>query len=218
MEPTGELALLDLLAQAGWTMAPIYLCSVVGAAIFIRKLIELVSWKVGTSRLLQRRDIELCLEEGDFAEVKALCEHDESALGQVMAQAADAAVRNPARAEEEVVRVSTSLLGRLRSTVGGLAFIAQVSPLFGLLGTVIGMVDLFSAMEAAGHDVDTALLSAGIWKALLTTAAGLIVGIPALGAHAWLTSRLEGLRLALEDGTGRILNRALGRVGPIASA
>ncbi len=62
-----------------------------------------------------------------------------------------------------------------------LAYIAQVAPLFGLLGTVLGMVDLFSSMQVAGDAVSTTTLSAGIWKALLTTAAGLMIAIPTIG-------------------------------------
>ncbi|MCB9645410.1 MAG: MotA/TolQ/ExbB proton channel family protein [Deltaproteobacteria bacterium] len=93
-----------------------------------------------------------------------------------------------------------------------LAFIAQAAPLLGLLGTVLGMVELFLGLEGAGlRDVDTSLLSAGIWKALLTTAAGLGVAVPTLAGHAYLASRVDLFRLALVDAVERLITAAAPR-------
>ena len=106
------------------------------------------------------------------------------------------------------LRAAVAELDRYEAWLALLGYVAQAAPLFGLLGTVIGMVDLFSSMQMAGSDVSTATLSAGIWKALLTTAAGLIVAIPTLGVHLWLTRRLELLQHRMEEGVGRLLSRA----------
>jgi biopolymer transport protein ExbB len=119
----------------------------------------------------------------------------------------------PKRANEEISRVAAGELQQLEGYLGLIAFVAQVAPLFGLLGTVLGMVDLFSGLEAAGQSVDASTLSAGIWKALLTTAAGLIVAIPMLGGHAWLVSQSERLRGNMKDAGVRILNETLGKDG-----
>lgn len=82
-------------------------------------------------------------------------------------------------------------LRSLESGLGLLGMIAMLSPLIGLLGTVIGMIGAFQALESAGGAVDPGALSSGIWVALLTTAAGLIVAIPATFAHGWLEGRLN---------------------------
>ena len=101
-------------------------------------------------------------------------------------------------------------IARYRSWIEPLGWIGQVAPLLGLLGTVLGMVELFTAMDVAGGAVDASMLASGIWKALLTTAAGLIIAIPTLGAHLWLTRRLEALDVALDEGAGLVLDHLLG--------
>tara|TARA_B100000446_G_scaffold61006_2_gene57439 strand:- start:19159 stop:19803 length:645 start_codon:yes stop_codon:yes gene_type:complete len=91
----------------------------------------------------------------------------------------------------ELQRYALSLLGQLRSYLRPLEVIATVAPLIGLLGTVTGMIEAFQAMEAAGKQVDPSVLSGGIWQALLTTAIGLIVAIPASLLHSWFERKLE---------------------------
>jgi len=87
-----------------------------------------------------------------------------------------------------------------------LAFITQVAPLLGLLGTVLGMVKMFFSLQQAGmSNVDVSLLSSGIWQALLTTAAGLMVAAPSLAAHSYLSTRLEHFRFHLKDSVERLL-------------
>jgi len=201
--------LWQLLSQAGWTMMPLYICSIAGLTLLIRKLAQFRSARVTDFTALDALGDEVAVEElGAMAESwRAL----DTPLGRVLAAAAKALERHPRRAEEEASRAAVSELATLEYGLGGLAFIAQVAPLFGLLGTVLGMVDLFSGMEAAGEAIDTGTLSSGIWKALLTTAAGLMVAIPALGGHAWLGSRLDTLRRRMEEGVGRLLDPALGR-------
>ena len=84
--------------------------------------------------------------------------------------------------EEEAMRQARNEIEGLRGGMRALELIAAVAPLLGLLGTVFGMIEAFRALEQAGSQVDPSLLSGGIWEALLTTAAGLSVAIPALAA------------------------------------
>lgn len=90
----------------------------------------------------------------------------------------------------------------LEGGLGMLGLIAMLSPLIGLLGTVVGMIDAFRALSEAGGAVDPSLLSAGIWVALLTTAAGLIVAIPATVAHGWFEGRLARFADLAEQAIG----------------
>ena len=203
------MTLWQLLSQAGWTMVPLYLCSIAGLTLLLRKLAQFRSARVTDFGALDALSEEV--EDDRLGELAESWSGLGTPLGRVLAVAARALQRHPRRAEEEASRAAVAELAALEYGLGALAFIAQVAPLFGLLGTVLGMVDLFSGMEAAGDAVDTGTLSSGIWKALLTTAAGLMVAIPALGGHAWLGSRLDTLRLKMEDGIGRLLDPALGR-------
>lgn len=105
---------------------------------------------------------------------------------------------------EEVTRIAKNHIERLRSWMHALELIANLSPLLGLLGTVLGMIEAFRKLESAGNQVDPALLSGGIWQALLTTAVGLIVAIPALVAHQWLDRRIDRCAHKMEDYATRV--------------
>ncbi|UUX49009.1 MotA/TolQ/ExbB proton channel family protein [Nisaea acidiphila] len=113
-------------------------------------------------------------------------------------------------AREEVERVAGLFLDRLNSGLRLLASIAMLSPLIGLLGTVIGMIDAFQALEEAGNKVDPSILSGGIWVALLTTAAGLVVAIPATAAHQLLDGVVERAGRDMEDAVTQVFTAAPG--------
>ena len=114
--------------------------------------------------------------------------------------------------KEEVTRVAGRQLDNLRSGLRLLALIANLSPLIGLLGTVIGMINAFQALQSAGNKVDPSILSGGIWVALLTTAAGLIIAIPAAAAHNWMEGVVYRAQRAMEDAVTRVFT---GQVVPV---
>ncbi len=101
--------------------------------------------------------------------------------------------------KEELNRIATLKLEQLRSYLRPLEVIATLSPLLGLLGTVIGMIMAFQQMAAAGNQVDPSVLSGGIWQALLTTAVGLTVAIPVVAAHTWLERKIERTASFMND-------------------
>ena len=96
--------------------------------------------------------------------------------------------------ENEVSIIGERQLRNLEFLLKPLEVISNVAPLLGLLGTVIGMITAFSKLENAGSKVDPAILAGGIWEALLTTAFGLIVAIPALAAFYWLDGKVDKVR------------------------
>ncbi|MBX2807727.1 MAG: MotA/TolQ/ExbB proton channel family protein [Cellvibrionaceae bacterium] len=110
---------------------------------------------------------------------------------------------------EEVMRKAKRELASARSHLRILELIATLSPLLGLLGTVLGMIDAFQKLQGAGSRVDPALLSGGIWEALLTTAAGLIVAIPTVMALHWLEQRVDAFRLTMEDALTQVFTGSL---------
>lgn len=105
---------------------------------------------------------------------------------------------------EEVQRVATGHLERMRSHLGVLEAIGTISPLLGLFGTVLGMIEAFRRMETAGAQVDPSVLSGGIWQALLTTGVGLAVAIPTVLAHRWLDRRVDVQTHLIEDAVTRV--------------
>ncbi len=109
-----------------------------------------------------------------------------------------------AHVKEEVQRLASADMESFRSHLRSLEFIGTVSPLLGLFGTVLGMIEAFRQMEQAGSQVDPALLSGGIWQALLTTGVGLAVAIPTMLAYQWLDRRAERHAHRIEDTVTRV--------------
>ncbi|WP_386679152.1 MotA/TolQ/ExbB proton channel family protein [Loktanella sp. R86503] len=110
-------------------------------------------------------------------------------------------------AREETARVARASLEQARSGLRALELIATIAPLLGLLGTVLGMIGAFQALQQTGTRADPAALAGGIWEALLTTAAGMAVAIPASVALTWFESVVDRLRFDMEDTATRIFLR-----------
>jgi len=107
--------------------------------------------------------------------------------------------------EAEIERRGNEEVERMGGLLRPLEVIASVSPLLGLLGTVLGMIQSFQQLELAQGSANASLLAGGIWQALLTTAAGLIVAIPASIAASLLAARVESARFLIENTVGRVL-------------
>ena len=107
-------------------------------------------------------------------------------------------------AREETVRVARGGLMKARRGLRALDLIATIAPLIGLLGTVLGMIEAFQALQDSGNRADPAALAGGIWQALLTTAAGMAVAIPASMALSWFDSVTDRLQAEMEDLATRI--------------
>jgi biopolymer transport protein ExbB len=107
-------------------------------------------------------------------------------------------------AREETTRIAKAALADARRGLRALELIAAIAPLIGLLGTVLGMIEAFQALQAAGNRADPAALAGGIWQALLTTAAGMAVAIPAAMAHSWFESVVDRVQADLEDLATRV--------------
>ena len=108
-------------------------------------------------------------------------------------------------ARAETWRCARAEIGELSRSLRALEVIANLAPLLGLFGTVLGMIEAFRAMEAAGARVDPSILSGGIWQALLTTAVGLGVAIPVSIAHSWLERRVEVEASSMQDKLERLM-------------
>lgn len=112
-----------------------------------------------------------------------------------------------AQAREETARYARAGLTEARAGLRALELIATTAPLLGLLGTVLGMIEAFQALQETGNRADAGALAGGIWEALLTTAAGMAVAIPAGVALVWFESLCERLQTDMEDTATRIFTR-----------
>ena len=128
-----------------------------------------------------------------------------------VAQAATSALQNPEfdrdMAVNETTRAAKSEMAELRRGVRPLELISAIAPLVGLLGTVLGMIEAFQALQTAGNGADPSVLAGGIWEALLTTAAGMTVAIPASMLASWFESLAEREQIRMEDIAVRVFNK-----------
>ena len=154
--------------------------------------------------------------DGRTDKALAILKAQPSPLADVMAQAMQGCSAAHARIDEvreQIAQIAADRLETARGWLRALEVIGTLAPLLGLLGTVLGMIEAFQRLQAAGDQVDPAILSGGIWEALLTTAAGLAIAIPTVAALNWLERRLERLHGQMQTALTRLFTRPLGSGG-----
>ena len=194
--------MLDIVQAGGWLMLPIIACSIIAAAIILERFWSLQPKRVLPINLGEQVRTWIRNDQLDPAHLQRL--HQSSPLGQMLA----AGLTNR-HAPRDIIKESIEDAGRhavheLERFLGALGTIAAISPLLGLLGTVIGMIKVFAAITANGVG-NPGILAGGISEALITTAAGLSVAIPALIAYRYLRSRVDGLVVQMEKETIKFL-------------
>lgn len=191
--------LAHLVSLGGPIVAVLLAMSVFGLAIVLLKIWQFAGQQVG-----RRRFVEPALNNWRQQRPEAaqqVVAGERNPIAQTLAVAMHGVDRgmDTAIVREEAARVGARHLSRLRSYLRPLEVIGSVAPLLGLLGTVIGMIDVFSQLASAGGSADPSMLSGGIWEALLTTAIGLIVAVPAVLALNWLERIVERLHEDMQD-------------------
>ncbi|MFV0515028.1 MAG: MotA/TolQ/ExbB proton channel family protein [Jhaorihella sp.] len=183
-----------------WAIAAL---SVITLAIILWKIWRL-AWVGAWSKGHARRAVDT-YETGDAAAAAAIVARRRGVRSRVVRAAIAARAGKPdTLAREETVRVARHELAEAAIGLRALELIATIAPLLGLLGTVLGMIAAFQALQQSGSRADPALLAGGIWEALLTTAAGMAVAIPASAALSWFESVIDRMRRDVEDAVTRI--------------
>ncbi|MFW5724439.1 MAG: MotA/TolQ/ExbB proton channel family protein [Halochromatium sp.] len=210
----------DLVGNGGPVLIILVALSVIALTIVLAKL-----YQFARLRLNAREPVATalaCWSRGDAEAALRALGHDRQPRARLLAQAVTGLRQvkdQPAAAmellREELTRAASAQLEQLRAWLRALEVIAALSPLLGLLGTVLGMIEAFRQLELAGSQVDPAILSGGIWQALLTTAAGLSVAIPVVLLHSWLERRVERCAHGMEDAVTRLFTHA---VRPMSAA
>ncbi len=190
--PASQLpSVLDFALKGGPVMIPIAIFSLVGLAVLVERLVKLRRRVVLPPGLVDQLR-PLLEQRGDTRAAVQVCQTNPSPLARVLS----VGIRRLGEPEEALTRHIQEAGEReipiLRSRLRMLAVIASVAPLLGLLGTILGMITAFKTVAASGDALGrTELLAQGIYEAMITTAAGLVVAIPALIAYHWLSSRVE---------------------------
>jgi len=187
---------LEILEQGGWLMLPIITCSVVSLAIIAERFWSLGSEKILPNQLLT--SVWKMHKAGHLDKNKVQTLAQSSPLGRVLAAGISNAAHGREIMKESVEEAGRQVVHELERFLNTLGTIASITPLLGLLGTVLGMIDVFAAIVSHGVG-DPSVLAGGISQALITTASGLTVAIPSLMFYRYFTGRIDGLVIKMED-------------------
>ena len=188
--------MFEMLRAGGWIMFPLAVCSLTGLAIIIERFIALRRQVVIDPIVLQL--VSEYSETTSSEKAMALCRRARGPFARLVEEVIRGRRLDHVQALEMMHATGRSQVGTLERGLTLLEIIANVSPLLGLLGTVLGMVAVFDAITTEGLG-NPQVLSEGISKALVTTVAGLCVAIPALACHSWFSRRVDDLATEMQD-------------------
>lgn len=189
---------MELLWQGGWPMIPLGFFSIAALAIVLERAVML-----RRSRVITPEIVRILHEFGDREGASpshslAVCQRTPGAFARIAEELIQLRHLSHAQLLETMHAVGRTHVARLERGLTVLEIIANVSPLLGLLGTVLGMIDMFDALSIAGLG-NPQVLAAGISKALITTVGGLCVAIPALAFHGIYSKRVEELAIEMQE-------------------
>ena len=189
--------MLEIIKAAGWPIYPLILASIVAIAIIVERFWTLRNEVIAPSNLLP--EVKKWLAQGGVT--KETCEklQAHSLLGEIFASALLNATSSREIIKESIEESGRAVAHKLEKHLSTLGTIATVSPLLGLLGTVIGMVELFGAFNAAGSGQDVAQFAKGISVALYNTAGGIVVAVPAMISYRYFRAKVDGLIVEMEQ-------------------
>nr|HID57641.1 MotA/TolQ/ExbB proton channel family protein [Desulfobacterales bacterium] len=200
--------MIDFLAKGGVLVGPILLCSVLALAIFLERLIRFAKVRIRGFGLVER--VAQHVRLGEFDRALDLARECQSPMGRVLAHAIEVVDQDRETLETVIVHSTEEEVRDLSRYLQALATIANIAPLLGLLGTVLGLIKAFMVIQEMGGKVNAAVLAGGIWEAMLTTALGLAVALPTMVAHSYLVSRVDRYEAQLQDGTVTFI-KAIGK-------
>jgi biopolymer transport protein ExbB len=193
----GIVPVWELVKSGGWMMLPIIVSSIVALAIIAERLWTLRASRVSPAHLVGqvwrwKKDKQLSKEK--LKELRA-----DSPLGEILAAGLANSRHGREIMKESIEEAASRVIHELERYISTLGSIAAMAPLLGLLGTVIGMIEIFSSFTGSGVSGNPGIMAGGISKALVTTASGLIVAIPALFFHRLLQRRIDELVVGMEQ-------------------
>lgn len=195
------------LAKGGVFMIPIALCSVASVVLFVERCMMLHRAR----RDMEKKKTALlhAIQNKQYERAYALCDDATIPFVVIARKALDSRLLTREALSARLDEAACGEVARLERFFSMLGAIASISPLLGLLGTVTGMIEVFGRVAEEfdrGGQPNAGMLAGGIWEALITTAAGLCVAIPAFIMHRYLVSRLDAYVLELEEASTALLD------------
>ncbi len=186
----------ELMIKGGWIMWPILLSSVVAAGLFLERVFHLHRAQINPDDFLS--GIYTIVNRGNTAEAVSICDQTPGPVAHMVRIGLLHLDEAPEVLKETIAKAGLSEIPRLEKNLGGLLTVAQIAPLMGLMGTILGLIAVFMSMEQNAPLAEIGDLSSGIWQALITSAVGLCISIPSFAGYNFLLSRVEGITLNME--------------------
>lgn len=189
----------EMFYKGGIVMYPLAFFSLIGLTIIMERIWRFFRARIDNTRFIDK--VMVFLNKEDYGKALTLTEETKCTLSEVISVGIRQYKAKGSIEEVEKVmeRTGSKKLQELEVNLNILSNIGNISPLLGLLGTVVGMVKCFMGIEKMGGRVDASLLAAGIWEALLTTAFGLTIAIPCLLFYSYFMGRIDHLEIRIKD-------------------
>ena len=204
--PAGELKLSfwDLTLKGGWIMIPLALLWFIAIYLFIERFWAIKKASVEDMNFMNR--IKEYIHDDKMESAIALCQAQNTPIARMIEKGIQRIGRPLSDVNAAIENVGNLEISKLEGGLPTLATIAGGAPMIGFLGTVIGMIRAFYDMSMAGNNIDVGLLSNGIYTAMVTTVAGLIVGIVAYFGYNYLVARVEKVVFTMEANTTEFMD------------
>ena len=204
-EPEGiTTKFIDLAFKGGWIMIPIILLSIIAVYIFFDRYFAIKKAGKIDPGLLEK--VKVYITSGKIDAAVALCRSNQNPASRMMEKGISRIGRPLTDVNAAIENVGNLEISKLEKGLPVLASVAGGAPMIGFLGTVMGMIQAFYDMSNAGNNIDVTLLSTGIYQAMVTTVAGLIVGIIAYFAYNILVSNVEKVVFKMEATTSEFMD------------
>jgi biopolymer transport protein ExbB len=200
---TFEEQVREIWTGGGWMMWPLLACLIIGMVVIVWKLFDLTTKSARTRRVL--RQVDSLVTENRIAEAVEAAEKSNTPAGRILAEGLRRHSEGTERVAKAIENAGMIEMAKLESGLVTLATVSTVAPLLGFLGTVIGMIEAFQAIELAG-EVEATIVAAGIKVALITTAAGLVIAIPVSIGHNYFVAKIDSLVIEMEESAQRTID------------
>ncbi len=189
--------LMQKFLEGGWGwMLPILLCLVIGLAVAIERILFLSLSTINSKKLIA--NVEEALKKGGIEAAKEVCRNTRGPIASIYYQGLDRYDQGLDSVEKAVVSYGSVQTGQMESGLSWIGLFIALSPMLGFMGTVVGMIDAFDAIQAAG-DISPTLVAGGIKVALLTTLMGLIAAVILQMFYNYIIAKIDSLVNAMED-------------------
>jgi len=199
-----ELNFFDLAIKGGWIMIPIILLGFIAVYIFGERYYTIRKASIIDRSFMDQ--IKMLIHKGKIDEAMMLCRSNDAPVARMIEKGISRIGRPLNDVNTAIENVGNLEISKLEKGFPALASVSGGAPMLGFLGTVIGMVQAFYNMSTAGSNVDVTILSGGIYLAMVTTVAGLIVGITAYFAYNILVAKVESVVFQMEATTSEFMD------------